>query len=153
MLKLQDFVHLPQLDDLLGQLLADEPSLVVVAGLDPRQVAGDAFLPSGRAAIWGILWREFLAAHPRSRAIIVAGDRAAARISRRISRPLRRRVQVSLVGPAATYAQQIADTARRRPDLLVIDRLCPESLPGALYAAHDGVRVLSQLDTVFRGAA
>ena len=46
MLELKDFFHLSQLDELLEQLAADEPGLVVVAGLDPRptEYAADAAL-------------------------------------------------------------------------------------------------------------
>ena len=36
MLKLGDLIHLPQLDPLVEQLVADEPGLVIVAGFDPR---------------------------------------------------------------------------------------------------------------------
>ncbi len=36
--------------------------------------------------------------------------------------------------------------------MLVIDRLNPETAPAALEAAQSGLRVLSQIDTVFRGA-
>ncbi len=56
MLKLEDFFHLPQLDALVEQILADGPGLTVVAGLDPRPtsepVVSDRFLPSGRSAIF-----------------------------------------------------------------------------------------------------
>jgi len=55
------------------------------------------------------------------------------------------------VQPPYTYASRIAAAARLRPDLLVIDRLSSENIPAALDAAHNGVCVLSQLDTVFRG--
>ena len=165
MLKFEDFFHLPQLDPLIERLVAGEPyppdaaptslrglpvgGLIVVAGLDPRQVspADDSLLPSGRATIFRILMRQILASHPRARAIVVAADKTAVRVPRQ----LRRRVKLSLIRPPLTYASCIGDAARRRPDLLVIDRLCAETAPAALEAAQGGVRVLSQLDTVFRG--
>jgi hypothetical protein len=41
-LTLKDFYHLPQLDTVVGQLVADGPGLIVVAGLDPRPLAWSA---------------------------------------------------------------------------------------------------------------
>ncbi len=151
MLKLGDFSHLPQLDALVERLVAGGPGLSVVAGLDLRPTtlaAGDGFLPSGRSAIFGIVMREILTAHPSARAIIVAENKATVRIPRQF----RRRVRLSLVMPNQTHADWIADAVRRRPDLLVIDRLCAETAPAALEAAQKGMRVLSQFNTVFRGA-
>jgi sigma-B regulation protein RsbU (phosphoserine phosphatase) len=152
MLKLEDFFHLPQVDTLVEQLVTNGPGLIVVAGLAPRSIStpiiSDGFLPSGRSAIFRILMRKILAAHPSAQSIVVAEDRAVVRISRR----LRRRVKLSLVQPPLTYSNRIADAVRRQPDLLVVDRLCTETASAALEAARGGLRVLSQLDTVFRGA-
>jgi sigma-B regulation protein RsbU (phosphoserine phosphatase) len=152
MLKLGDFFHLPQLEGLFERLVSNETGLIVVAGLDPRPVSAattDAgFLPSGRSAIFGILMREILEADPALRAVVVTEDRTAVRIPRQ----LRRRVRLSLVGSSAAYADQLSDALRYQPDVLVVGRLCVETAPAALKAARDGVRVLSQLDTVFKGA-
>ncbi len=151
MLKLQDFVLLPQLDPLVEQLLSSGSGLTVVAGLDPRPAAapatGDVPLPSGRGAIFGILVREVLGANS-GQAILVAEDRDVVQVPRRFQR----RVRLSLVEPPQRYATQIADAVGRGPGLLIVDRLCPESAPAALEAAQQGLRVLSQLDTVSRGA-
>ena len=159
MLKLGDLVHLPQLDPLVEQLVADEPGLVVVAGFDPRLTSApstpstsskDGFLPSGRSAIFRILMDGILATRPRqrSRAIVVAEDKEFMHI------PRQRRRQITLlrVEPPLTYADQIAIAIHRRPDLLVIDQLCAENAVAALEAAQTGTRVLTMLDTVFRGA-
>ncbi len=131
MLELKDFYHLPQVDTLLSQLAADEPGLIVVAGLDPRPpvgaAAGDRFLPSGRSAIFRILMRLILAARPRSQAIVVAESEEAIRLPRQV----RRQVTLSLVDEVLPYAQRITAAARKRPDLLVIDRLCAENAPAA----------------------
>lgn len=54
--------------------------------------------------------------------------------------------------PPYSYAGRIADARRRRADLLVVDRLDNETVPAALQAAQEGLWVLSQLETVFRGA-
>lgn len=152
MLKLDDFFHLPQLDMLVEQLVDDGPGLTIVAGLDPRSTStsttGGGFLPSGRSAIFGILMREILTAHPSANAIVVAEDKRVVRIPRQF----RRRVKFSLVEPPLTYASRLAEVARQRPGLLVIDRLCAQTVNLALEAAQQGQRVLSQLDTVFRGA-
>ena len=151
MLKLKDFFHLPQLDTLVEQLVADGPGLIVVAGLDPRPLApstgSDGFLPSGRSTIFRILMRQILTAHRSARAVVVAETKDAIRVPRQ----LRRRIELSLVQPPHTYADRIAAAVCRRPDLLVIDQLSPKTGPAAMEAAHSGLRVLSQIDTVFRG--
>jgi serine phosphatase RsbU (regulator of sigma subunit) len=152
LLELKDFYHLPQVEPLFEQLAADGPGLIVVAGLDPRPLAGgaagDRFLPSGRSAIFRIVMRQILAARPRSQAIVVAESEEAVRLPRQV----RRQVSLSLVDEVLPYAQRIASAARRRPDLVVIDRLCAENAPAAVEAVQRGVRVLAQLDTVYRGA-
>jgi serine phosphatase RsbU (regulator of sigma subunit) len=148
MLKLADFFHLPELDAAVAQLLADRPGLIVVAGLDPRPAAADALPPSGRATIFRILLNELLDARARSTAVVVAPDRSVVRVPRGAGR----RISFALTEPPADYPSQIAAAAARRPDLLVVDRLCAASVRPALDAAHAGVRVLAQLDTVFRGA-
>jgi len=151
-LTLKDVFHLPQLDTCIEQLVAAGPGLIVVAGLDPRPLtmSPDAagFLPSGRATIFRILVRQMLEAHPAGRAIVVTEDKEVVRLPR----GLRQRVELLLVEPPFTYAERLAEAASRRPDLLVIDRLCPETASAALTAAQNGLRVLSQLDTVFRGS-
>jgi serine phosphatase RsbU (regulator of sigma subunit) len=151
-LTLKDFYHLPQLDTVVEQLVADGPGLIVVAGLDPRPLAWSAgsegFLPSGRSAIFRILMREMLAAQRSARAIVVADSKDAVRVPRQ----LKRRVEWSLVEPHGDYVESIADAVRHQPELLVVARLCPETAPAALEAAQNGLRVLSQMDTIFRGA-
>jgi serine phosphatase RsbU (regulator of sigma subunit) len=152
MLRLNDFFHLEQIDPLVAQLVGDGPGLIVVAGLDPRpamgQALGSEFMPSGRSTMFRILMREFLEAHPSARSTVVARDKDAVRIPR----GMRSRVGFSLVQPPYTYAQQIASALYGSPDLLVIDHLSGETVPLALEAAQKGIRVLSQLDTFFKGA-
>ncbi len=152
MLELKDFIHLSQVDALVEQLVGEKSGLIVVAGLDPRQLAkpdaSDGFRPSGRLTIFRILMRQILSAHEGASVIVVAADRDVIRVPRHF----RRETRFSLVEPPATYADQIADATRRRPGLLVIDRLTAESATPALEASRSGLRVLSQLDTVLRGA-
>jgi serine phosphatase RsbU (regulator of sigma subunit) len=149
MLKLGDFFHLPQVDTLFEQLVADGPGLRVVAGCDPRATTTDGgFLPSGHTTIFRILMREIWSVYPESRSFVVAEDNAVIRVPRQF----RRQAEALPVQPPYTYASRIAEAVHHHPDLLVIDRLCTENIPAALEAAQSGVRVLSQLDTVFRGA-
>jgi sigma-B regulation protein RsbU (phosphoserine phosphatase) len=150
MLKLADFFHLPEIDAMFEQLVAANPGLIVVAGLDPRPVTGAApggFLPSGRSTLFRIAMREILEADPAARAIVVTEDRS----SIRIPRQMKHQVKLLAVESPYSYAGQIASAAARQPDLLVIDRLDDETLPHALEAGRAGVRVLSQIETVFRG--
>jgi serine phosphatase RsbU (regulator of sigma subunit) len=153
MLKLSDFVHLPELDDAVAQLMAGGPGLIVVAGLDPRPAAAvhsrNQFLPSGRTAIFRALVGAMLEATPTPRAAVVAEDPAVVRPPRVAGgRFTRLRVQ-----PPQTYADQIDVALGKRPDLLVIDRLCTSSAPAAAAAARQGARVIAQIDSVFRGPA
>ncbi len=152
MLKLGDFFHLPRLDTLVEQCVADRSGLSVVAGFDPRSTSvpsvDDSFLPSGRSAIFRILMDGILAARQGSRTVVVTEDKAFIRVPRH----LRRQITLSLVEQPLTYADRIADAIRRRPDLLVVDRLYAENATAVLDAAQAGIRVLALLDTVFRGA-
>ena len=151
MLELKDFLHLPQLDPLIEQMAADGPGLILVAGLDARPLAAapdaDTFLPSGRSAIFRILMRHILESRPRTRALVVAANKDLIRLPRE----LKRRVDHVPVPSPQDYADRIASAAQRRPGLLVIDQLSPESAVAALEAAQRGLRVLSQVDTIFRG--
>jgi serine phosphatase RsbU (regulator of sigma subunit) len=152
MLKLSDFVHLPELDEVVAQLVAGGPGLVVVAGLDPRPAVPvhgrNQFLPSGRTAIFRALVGELLEAAPTARAAVVAEDPAIVRAPR----GQRGRVATLRVRSPQTYADQIAVALGRRPDLVVVDRLGPASAATAAMAARR-VRVVAQLDSVFRGPA
>jgi serine phosphatase RsbU (regulator of sigma subunit) len=151
LLELRHFLRLPELDPLVERLIADEPGLIVVAGLDPRphaEGAGEGFLPSGRAGVLRILLSEILASHPAVRAIAIVEDRR----SIRVPRGMERRVRVWGRQPADTYGQLLDRARSQRPDVLVTDRLDPENVQQVLDAARHGVRVLSQLDTVLCGA-
>ena len=151
MLELKDFLHLPQLDPLIEQMAADGPGLILVTGLDARPLTAgadaDTFLPSGRSAIFRILMRHMLESRSGTRALVVAANKELIRVPRE----LKRRVEQVPVQSPHNYADRIASAAQRRPGLLVIDQLIPETATAALEAAQRGLRVLSQVDTIFRG--
>jgi serine phosphatase RsbU (regulator of sigma subunit)/uncharacterized protein YigA (DUF484 family) len=152
MLELKDFYHLPQLDLLFEQIARDGPGLVLVAGLDPRPLSlpaeADGLLPSGRSTIFRILMRQIMLAHPTMGAAVVAEGKDAVRVSRN----LRRRVRFAHARQAELYPGYIAEAVRRHAGLLVVDQLRCENAAATMNAALVGLRVLSQIDTIFRGA-
>jgi hypothetical protein len=149
MLRFDDFLHLPELDPLIAELVTDRAGLTLVAGLDSHVLgtAGEhALLPSGRTALFRVLAGEILSGGGAS-ALVVAENREAVRVPR----SLQRRVRVLVAAPPHTYAQQIQSAVGRRPDLLIVDRLDESSAPAAFGAARQGLRVDSQIDTVCCG--
>ena len=157
MLELGDLIYLPQAENLLRRIAVAGKGLTIVAGLDPRPAGGQppgeqpvagSLRPSGRATLFRILMREILASGAAAQATLVATDPPAIRIPR----SLRKRIELLSASAAGTHAETIAQAAARRPGLLVIESLTVESAPPALEAAAGGCWVLSQLDTVFRGA-
>ena len=153
MLRFSDFAHLPEIDDLVGQLVSETHGLVVVAGLDSRPTldalaaAGPAFLPSGRATIFRVLVSELLDAHPRRHCVVVGEDRDVLHVPRRF----RARIEFVQVRPPLSYDEAIRGLTSPRPGVLVIDRLTPDNLAAALDVAHRGALVISQLDTLYHG--
>lgn len=152
MLKLHDFLHLPELDPLIQAIVTDAPGLYILAGIDtrsmPAQDSQDAFMPSGLSAIFNILMQEILTAHPLAQAVVVSEDRALARVPRKFSR----RVRWVPVDPQVSYAEQIDAAARQRPGLLIIDRVGSESAQAVFRAARSGLRVVARQDTILSGA-
>jgi serine phosphatase RsbU (regulator of sigma subunit) len=123
---------------------------MIVAGLDARSSLAShvtSFLPSGRALIFRILMDELLTAQPELRCTIVTEDRSAYRIPR----GQRSRIEIAEVQPKETIANRISFAISRRPDLLIIDRLDGTTAIPAADAANAGIRVLTQLDTIFYG--
>ncbi len=152
MLKLRDFLHLPQLDTLISQLIADKSGMIVLAGINARTLtsqAQDPFTPSGLSAIFNILLQEILLSRPHIQAVVIAEEQSLARVPRQISR----KVRLLRVEPPYTYAQQIELAVHQRPGLLVLDRITAETAPAAFGAAQSGLLVLGQLDTVMCGSS
>jgi sigma-B regulation protein RsbU (phosphoserine phosphatase) len=150
-LALRDFLHLPELEAFVGEISRTRAGLTVVAGLNPRAAyappGARGFLPSGRMTFFRILLESILRANAPARCIAVTDNRDFIRVPREMWR----RIEIALVQPPLTYADRIAEAARRGVGLLVVDRLSAETVPVALATAQKGVRVLAQLDTVFRG--
>lgn len=153
MFKLRDFLHLPQLDSLMEQLVRDGQGMVVLAGIESRQDLSpnpdEAITPSGLSALFNILLQEIMLANPHMQALVISEGKSLARVPRAI----KRRVQLLQVEPPYTYEQQIEQAIFQRPGLLVIDRLSAENARAAFRAAQRGIRVLTQLDSVLHGAA
>lgn len=149
MLSLSDLFYLPEAHALVKELIADKAGLTVVAGIDPRPQStlapARAFLPSGRQGVFRILVDEALAAHPRVRCRVITRDEQLLRVPRR----QRNRVELTLIEDENAYAEQIA--APTDAGFVILDRLNAANVAAALSAAQNGLRVIAQLDTVFRG--
>ncbi|MFW5941639.1 MAG: SpoIIE family protein phosphatase [bacterium] len=157
MLELKDFYLLPQCDALLRQLCRTDRGLVLVTGLEAQTTpTADAawpvragFLPSGRATIFRILMREMMEHRRRGKVSVVTRRKDTVRLPR----SLRRRVTFELVQSPEEYVQRIEFAVHSRPRLLVVDELVDApTMIAALTVARQGLPVLSQMDTVFRGA-
>ena len=163
MLRFSDFSHLPEVDGLVRQLVAESVGLTIVAGLDGRPMpddrethpnpssgAGDQnrpdFLPSGRATIFRVLVSELLDANPRARCTVVAEDRDVLHVARRF----KSRLEFIQIKPPLTYDEAIRGLPSR-PGVLVVDRLAADNLGALLTAARGGAAVVTQLDTVYHG--
>ena len=154
MLRFSDFSLLPEVDELVRQLVGEQSGLIVVTGLDARPAAAEGdddpdlhFLPSGRATIFRVLAGELLNAHPDARGLFMAEDRDILLTARRF----RRNLQQVQVKPPLTYAEALGDAGQF--DVIIVDRLSPDNLPSLLAAAQAGALVLSQMDTLFHSQA
>lgn len=152
MLKLRDFFHLKEVDELVAALIQEESGLMVVTGPDLRTIkdgeGGSSLLASGRSGIFNIIVQEIMEANPQIRATYVTHDKHSARPAR----SLRKRVTLSVVEPPLGYAERIKAAMSNRPGLLIIDQLNPVTIPLAFKAAGSGLRVLSQLDSILWGS-
>ncbi len=152
MLTLRDFYHLPELDQTIQEILTSESGLVLVAGPDGRRApgaaSGELLLGSIRASMMRLLWDQFMAEHPDARCVVVAKDRS----SFRPDRAFRRRVETFPVQEIQDYERQLELISNLRPDLLLVDRIDSENVQAVLRFAGRNSLVLSQLDTVARGA-
>ncbi len=149
MISLRDIFHLPLIDPLVDQLVHDGPGLILVAGLESQTAMTVPHLyPSGRTGIFRIFVRQVLEANPTLKASVIAESRDAFRVPRR----LYGRVHFETVDSLADSAEIISVTAGLRPGLLVVDQALPGNMEAMLRAAARGIRVMAQIDTVFRGS-
>lgn len=149
MFRLSDFFYLPQVEPLVAQFTQIEPGLLVIAGLDarPTEVSGDPhFLPSGRSAIFRVLFDEIMSAHPGLTTIAICKEKFS------VARQVHKRVDFWKLRAEDSYDSLVGAAIHRRPGMLVIDELNGENCRSALEAAHRGLMVLAQIDTVFHGA-
>jgi sigma-B regulation protein RsbU (phosphoserine phosphatase) len=148
MLSLRDFFHLPQVDPIIDQLTHDVPGLVIVAGMDSRLHADPAsFTPSGRGGIFRILVRQILESNAGLKATVVAMKRGFFRVPRN----LYRRVGFEIVRSPQDYTECIRAVTQLQTGLVVVDQFIPENAGVILEAAQSGCRLISQMDTIFRG--
>lgn len=153
MLDLKDFFHLPEIDDMFAQIANHRRGVIIVAGLHARPLLPDApVVPSGRSTITAILMRRMLDSSIEgraSRAAVVGPDRSALRVARQ------QRKQVEFVSAPIdndeAFARGLRQVLKRKPDLLVIDRLNAATAPAIFEAAGDGCCVLTQIDTSLAG--
>jgi serine phosphatase RsbU (regulator of sigma subunit) len=159
MLKLSDFYHLPQLDPFFKQMVEEGPGMIVLAGIDARQVnalsgsfenalPGDAFLNSGLSALFDILVYTILESLGQGQAVVVAREKSTARVPRQF----RDKIKYLPVEGGSSYDRQIHYAASLKPALLAVDRLTLESASAAFRAAQQGIKVLATFDSALRGA-
>jgi sigma-B regulation protein RsbU (phosphoserine phosphatase) len=150
-LEIKDFIHLSRLEKIIEELVEEKSGLVLIAGLDPRPYAQSksvtSFLPTGRSTIFRILARQMVDNQPGSQCIIVAKNKDVLRISRQ----QKIKVEWFLLRSEDQYADRIDEAIRLKPDLLVIDQMCAESVVPVMEASCLGIKVLSQFDTLFLG--
>lgn len=148
-MRLDDFYHLPALEQAFGRLVADRPGLVIVAGIDlppPAAEGQGELLPSGRATIFRVLGEALLAASSAP-AALVAEDAAAFRVPRLY----REQVAQLRVQRQQRYTSQIRRALLQGAGLLLVDQLTRESATPAVAAAAAGARVLTQCNSPSRG--
>ena len=152
MLKLRDFYHLPQVDTFIEQMVADGPGLLLVAGLDSRPAAAGktaaSLSSSGRSTLLRLLVDQSLEGRPQSRCMVISEEKS----FYKPPRAFRERVSYLPVNPPYTYGGRVIHALASRPELVVIDRLTPDNTAAALDAARQGLKVISQVDTVFKGS-
>jgi serine phosphatase RsbU (regulator of sigma subunit) len=136
----------------MDELIAEEVGLILVVGLDPRPHARSvdtaSFLPSGRSTIFRILMRQLIDKQDGSQSILVAKRKDTLRVSRQ----QRRQVKWLLYKNGEGCVHCIDQALELNPQLLVVDQINEETILPILEASRSGIKVLTQLDTVFWGS-
>ncbi len=159
MLKLHDFVHLPELDELVSQILAGTPGLVLVAGAfsnpadpsestpGPQQVNGMPFLSSGRATIATILFHELLELNANAKAVVIAQKRG----SVRFSRAFRQRVFYAQPDSLSLVSDPVRFALFRDAQILFLEEFNEEHIQDVILASRQNRWVLGQADSILWG--
>jgi serine phosphatase RsbU (regulator of sigma subunit) len=152
LLKITDFFHLPKLVQWMDEVVAEESGLILVVGLDPRpharSIETDSFLPSGRSTIFRILMRQLIDKQDGSQSILVTRSKDALRVSRQ----QKRRVKWLLYKDGEDCVQCIDQALGLKPPLLVVEQMCEETILPILEVSRRGIKVLTQMDTIFLGS-
>lgn len=153
MFHLRDFFHVQAVEPLIHKLLSSPPGVILVSGLDARPKTlfsndyFDDFIPSGRSTFFRIMIDELLALFPRARLAVLTENQDSLRLSREYSR----RVEWWLVNDPEQGQQKITAALRRKPSALVVSELQNSYLTGLFTAVQQGVKVLTQIDSIFTG--
>lgn len=153
MFKLKNIFQLPILDAALTQVIQDtSPGIILVAGIDTHTndslESSQNTLTSGRLMFFDSFMQEILVRRSEIKAILVTHEKALTRLPR----GLEKRVKVNYCISSNVYNRHISESARLHPDLLIIDRLDPETFTTIFEAAQVGVPILTQMDTILTGA-
>ena len=161
MLKLRDFVHLPELDELVSQIIAGTPGLVLVAGAfsnsavlgegapGPQQRNGIPFLSSGRSTIATILFHELLESNPHAQAVIIAQQRG----SVHFSRAFRQRVSYAQPDTLNLVSDPLRFAMFKDAQILFLEEFYQEHIQDVILAARQNRWVLGQADSILWGYA
>lgn len=151
MLKFNDFFHLPQIDDLMPDLVMDPAGLMVVAGLGQHVMRNSGnqavFLPSSRATIFSIIFQEILSHHPGLKTTLIASRKSAFNPPR----GMRYRMDTFRLEKNTSYEELFEKAIRYPPDLLLIDSIDEQNANLMGDVMNHGIPILAQIDTILWG--
>ena len=150
LLKLRTFFPYHEMEGLVEKMTSDQAGLIIVAGPDSRSIPSnnEKTRSSGRTSIFRVLMDELIAALAPGLVVVVSSDRDFLRIPRY----MQKRILVLTVDTHLNYETQIKAAIRRHPALIVLDHLNQDTLQPALKTASQGFKILTQIETVFRGS-
>jgi serine phosphatase RsbU (regulator of sigma subunit) len=150
MLTLNDFNHLPEIDQYIEEMVQNPKGLMVIAGLGlrtvPTQYQAGIFQPSGRSTIFQIIFHEILKRNPLQ-AIVIAQDKETIHIPSQS----KKNCTFRLVDNQFSYEEWIHQACDQAVDLIVLDRINSQTAPLIPLAIQSGIPVISQIDTILWG--